>query len=264
MVKLIALDLDGTLLDPAGRLDPAAPAAVAKARAAGIRVVLCTGRAIPEAADFARQAGCDDLAVALGGGAVADVKQNRVLRRFDLPEETGRKALALCQDRGMEWVIFAGEEILVDPVSLASLKTYYDSPAFYAHAVTTPDPLAYVTEHGLPVTKLHGEKGPFPLEELARLPGADLCRTNDHDFELLAHGVNKGRALALLALLYGVSMADCAAVGDSENDLSMLQAVGTPIAMGNAAPCVKAAAARVVSDCTHGGAAEAILSCLEG
>lgn len=98
--------------------------------------------------------------------------------------------------------------------------------------------MAYLAEHGLPLTKLHGDQKPggYPLEELAALPGVSLTASNDHDFELVPAGVNKGRALALLALMWGIPLERCAAVGDSANDLEMLQAVGCPIAMGNAAP----------------------------
>ena len=90
-----------------------------------------------------------------------------------------------------------------------------------------------------------------------------LTASNDRDFELVPAGVDKGRTLALLSMLYGVPLQDCAAVGDSDNDLSMLKAVGTPIAMGNASQAVKEAAARVAPSNDQEGAAWAIRSCLK-
>ena len=63
MIRLIALDLDGTLLDPAGQITDETKAAIAQARQAGIKVVLSTGRSVQEAADFSAQAGCDNLSV---------------------------------------------------------------------------------------------------------------------------------------------------------------------------------------------------------
>lgn len=86
MVKLIALDLDGTMLDPAGQITPETKSAIAQARAAGVRVVLNTGRSIQEAYHFAQEAGCDGLTSALGGAAVADWNRHEVLRRWDMPE----------------------------------------------------------------------------------------------------------------------------------------------------------------------------------
>lgn len=96
MVKLISLDLDGTLLDPRGEVTAAARGAIARARAAGVRVVLNTGRPLPEAFWFVREAGCDSLVCALGGGAVADCATGRVIRRGTCrsPRAAGRWSCA--------------------------------------------------------------------------------------------------------------------------------------------------------------------------
>ena len=264
MVKLIALDLDGTLLDPSGTVTPATKDAIAKARAAGIRVVLNTGRPIPEAIHFSREAGCDDLIACLGGAALVDGEDGHVLRRFDIREPFGSQALELCLNREIELMIFAGNQILVDPFSKESLLRTYPFAPFHDNAVVTDDPVAYIKEHGLPVTKIHGDWNPgrYPLEELAALPGIQLTRTSERDFEFVAAGVDKGRVLSLLAMMYGIGLQDCAAVGDSDNDLAMLQVVGTPIAMGNGAKHIKEAACRVVAGNDEDGAAQAILSCL--
>lgn len=265
MVKLIALDLDGTLLDPEGRITREVREAIAQARRAGVRVVLNTGRSIQEAYWFAKEAGCDGLVSAMGGAALADWEKETVLRRWDIPESSASRALELCLGRNIELMIFAGERIVMDPFSKESLLRTFPSPAFHEAGVVAPDPLAYLREEGLPLTKIHGDwnRENYPLKELAALPGVELTSSNDHDFELVASGVNKGRALALLAMMYGLGLQDCAAVGDSENDLGMLRVVGTPIAMGNAAPLVKEAALRVAPSNKENGVAWAIRSCLE-
>lgn len=265
MVKLISLDLDGTLLDPASRVTQETKDAIAQARKAGVRVVLNTGRSIQEGAAFAKEAGCDSLVSALGGAALADGEKGVLLRRWDMPEETAARALELCLNRNIELMIFAGEEILMDPFSKESLMRTFPSPVFHEAGVVTEDPVAYLKEHDLPLTKIHGDWNPgnYPLAELAALPGVQLTSANDHDFELVPAGVDKGKALALLAMMYGLSLQDCAAVGDSENDLGMLRVVGTPIAMGNAASQVKEAACRVAPGNAEEGVAWAIRSCLE-
>lgn len=264
MIKLIALDLDGTLLDPAGVITQGAKDAIAAARAAGVRVVLNTGRPIPEAIHFAHQAGCDGYLSCLGGAALVDSDSGKVLRRHDIPEPSGPQALALCLNRQIELMIFAGNEILLDPFSRNSLRRTYPFPVFHENAVDTADPLAYMAEHGLPLTKIHGDWNPgnYPLAELAALPGVALTAASDHDFELVPAGVDKGKALAELAALYGLTLAECAAVGDSDNDMAMLRAAGMPIAMGNAADQVKAAARLVVDTNARDGVAQAIRACL--
>lgn len=265
MIELIALDLDGTLLDPSGRMTEGTKAAIASARHAGLRVVLNTGRPIPEAVWFAQEAGCDDLISCLGGAALVSGSTGEVLRRQDIPEPSDRRALELCLNRKIELMIFAGNEILLDPFSKESLLRTYPYPVFHDHAMVVEDPLSYQKEHGLPLTKIHGDwnQPNYPLEELRRLPGVELTASNNHDFELVPEGVDKGRTLALLAMMYGVALQDCAAVGDSDNDLAMLRAVGTPIAMGNASQAVRAAAVWVTESNGADGAAKAISDCLE-
>ena len=90
-----------------------------------------------------------------------------------------------------------------------------------------------------------------------------LTASNDHDFELVPDRVDKGRAMALIALLYGVPLGETAAVGDSDNALSMLRAAGLPIAMGNAPAAVREAARRTAPSNQEEGVAWAISRCLE-
>lgn len=264
MIKLISLDLDGTLLTPDGKITAASKAAIAKARAAGIRVVVNTGRDCHEAAWFAREAGCDTLNSSTGGGIVSDAE--RTLRRWDVPEPAGRRALELVLSwQGVGLLIFAGTRTLVSSAYKKEMERYYPFPAFHEHAVVTDDPLGYMAEHRLPLTKIHGELEPsrYPLDRLRNVEGVFLTTSSSHDFELVAAGVDKARALAVIAGLYGVSPEECAAVGDSANDLEVLRAVGTSIAMGNAPETVKAAAARIAPSNGEDGAAWAILSCLK-
>ena len=264
-IDLIALDLDGTLLDPSGHITQSSKDAIAQARETGVEVLLATGRAAPEAAYFAQEAGCGILAAALGGAVLCDARTGAHLRRWDLPRESGRKALELCLGRDIDLMVFAGEAIVLDPRTKRRLMEYYPYSCFHDNAVVTQDPLAYVEEHDLPLTKLHGDGDPerYPLKELSALEGVELTASSDRDFELVPAKVGKGRTLAMMALLRGVPLANCAAVGDSPNDLSMLEAVGTPIAMGNAAQAVKDLAVHIAPDNGHGGVAEAIRWCLE-
>lgn len=265
MIRLIALDLDGTLLNPAGEITSEAKEAIASARAAGIQVVLATGRAAQEAAHISNLAGCDPLAVALGGAVLVDANTGAHIRRWDIEETAGKTALSLCMGKDIELMIFAGTEIVVDPFSHASLKQRYPFPVFHENAVVVDNPLAYLEENNLPLTKFHADLNPaaYPLDALNAIPGVSLTTSTPTDFELVATGVDKSRALSLLALLLGVPLSECAGVGDSENDLELLQAVAYPIAMGNAIPKVKALACHIAPTNGENGVAEAIQWCIE-
>lgn len=265
MIKLISLDLDGTLLDPRGQITEGAKAAIAKARAAGVKVVINTGRGAREGVWFARETGCDLLVSGAGGALVTDGRTGRTLYRWDVPEPSARRALELCLNWDVQLIVFAGEEMLVTPDYKRMLENFYYSPAFHENAVVTEDFWGCMREYGLPLIKIHGELGAVrpPVEELAALEGVALTTSSSHDFELTAAEADKGRALSVIAGRLDIPLEQCAAVGDSENDLAAFRMVGLPIAMGNSPQNVKDAAARVAPSNAEEGVAWAILSCLK-
>lgn len=265
MIKLISLDLDGTLLDPRGQITAASIESIARARAAGVRVVINTGRPAQEGVYFAKESGCDGLVSGAGGGLVVDGETGRTIRRWDIPEPSARRAMELCLSWDAQLLIFAGSEVLLNAEYKKYMETWYPFPAFHQAATVTEDFLSYMAEHSLPLTKIHGEIGAVrpPVEELAALPDVTFTTSSTHDFELTAGGADKGAALAVIAARYGVPLDQCAAVGDSENDLSAFRVVGLPVAMGSAPENVKAAAARIAPSNGEEGVAWAVLSCLE-
>ena len=95
MIRMIALDVDGTLLTSKGTLTEGTVRAIGAARAKGVRVVLSTGRSAPEAVWLTGLAGCDDRAVCLGGAAIANMADGRHLRRWDIPGELAARVLEL-------------------------------------------------------------------------------------------------------------------------------------------------------------------------
>ena len=99
----------------------------------------------------------------------------------------------------------------------------------------TDDPLGYLAQNRLPLTKLHGDGGAgrYPLDALGALEGVSLTTSGPTDFELVPAGVDKGEALQRLCRMWDIPLTDCAGVGDSENDLPLLSRVGHPVAMEN-------------------------------
>lgn len=265
MIKMISLDLDGTLLAPRGQITAASKETIAKAKAAGLRVVINTGRPAQEGVFFAREAGCDLLVSGAGGGLVVDGETGRTIRQWEVPEPSARRALELCLSWDVQLMIFAGSEVLVEPAYKKFLETHYPFPAFHEAAMVTEDLWGCMKAHKLPLVKVHGEISGArpPVGELMALPDVTLTTSSTHDFELTAGGADKGAALAVIAARYGIPLDQCAAVGDSENDLGAFRVVGLPIAMGNAPENVKAAAARIAPSNGKEGAAWAVLSCLE-
>src|ERR1700678_2701991 len=104
--QILALDVDGTLLDPDGTLRPSTAAAVARAALAGIRPVLCTGRRYRRALPIARQLGIDAPLVCNSGGIVKDPSNHRTLWRADFEDSLATGVIDLFRDHDQPSVMF--------------------------------------------------------------------------------------------------------------------------------------------------------------
>ena len=263
MYRLIALDVDGTLLTSDGKILPSTMEAIAWARSKGVRVVLCTGRSALEAAWLSRGAGCDSRAVCLSGGTVADAVTGAHLRQFPLPPEAAQAAMDIIQDYPFLCLdAFAGPYNLVTPSTRRLFAAMQPNDCVHQFMVETENPAAYVRDHGLTVCKLFAATtGPDLTEAVERLrtiPGVETVNCDGANLEVMAQGVSKGTGLRLLAEDWGIPMEEVVAMGDSGNDLEMFSAVGMPVAMGNGSPAARAAARLVTDTNDHDGVASAI------
>jgi hypothetical protein len=190
------------------------------------------------------------------------METGRHLCRRDIAPEAAAQALEVMGGFSVPYIVFAGEANLLDPPSDRFFREVYPYECFHNSTVVTADIAAYLREKGLPLTKIYARDDParFPpvLERLARIPGLTLTNSGADNFEVLAAGVDKGSALLRLGELWSIRPEDMAAVGDSDNDLTMLRAVGWPVAMGNATEEVKAAGRIITRSNDQGGVACAI------
>ena len=217
--RLLALDLDGTLLNSRKEVTPAVKRALEWVRERGVQVVLSTGRIVGEAAEFARELPCDDLMVTAGGTAIAAASDERILQSWEMPCEIGAKVVEAVQSRPVRVMIYVGSKIYINEYSNRDFVANYRREGFHANKIVTEDIAGEIRKNKLNVTKVYalGER------------------------EML-----------------GVTPAEMAAIGDSDNDAEMLRAVGMPVAMGNADPALKALAKYVTADCDHDGVAQAV------
>jgi hypothetical protein len=195
------------------------------------------------------------------------METGRHLRRWDISPEATVQVLETMRGKHLASMVFAGEVNLLDTYSDAYFRSIYPCESFFDSTVVTPDIGAYLRETGLPLTKIHarGDLALLPsiLEQLKKIPGLTLTNCGPDNIEVLAAGVDKGRALRLLGEPWDIRPEDMAAIGDSDNDLTMLRAVGWPVAMGNATQEVKAAGRMVTRSNDQGGVAFAIRQLLK-
>ena len=256
--KLVAFDLDGTLLRRDKTVSPRNRDAVTALVKKGVQVVLCTGRPPRTAQVFAEQLGLVELGIVYNGGAVYNFAEHRALLRFDFPGKVARQAVQ--KMRAEHPGVMCGLETsygwFVD-TERYDLTRQGDVP-YETEPDGVGDALDFIQDE---VTKLlfwhDGETpetlytslGELPLHGTWSMPGL---------LEIVGPEVNKRTALKRVAAEMGFTAADVAAFGDQHNDREMLEWAGFGVAMGNAEDDVKALADWTTGDADEDGVAEVV------
>lgn len=265
--KLVAIDIDGTLLDNQQRIPAANVRAIKELTDSGVRFVVVTGRPDVMTREYVQELGIKAPVLGCNGATMRDVLSNEIYHLRQIQQSTLRE--------------------LYDFFNVAALyPRYYALDAVYSfnpHEFDeTRNPFAIfskrLSQHmefricndieellqpDIAIAKLVYITNEFdkllPLQqEIGRISGVDVYQASSNSLDIVTKSVSKGRALLKYAESLGIKAAEIVAIGDSENDLSMLQVVGMPVAMGNASAGLKAAAKIVTANNDEAGVAVAL------
>ena len=278
--RLLALDVDGTLLDSDGTLRPSTAAAVARAAAAGIRPVLCTGRRYRRARPVAEQLGLDAPLVCNSGAIVKDPAGHRTLWRADLDHALLADVLALFNRHDEPVVSFTDltpdePDFLVERAETGRHDFDDYVRQNREHAGVAPGWPSRLPASHAPDGGPFGPHGHFHLCAIGSRPAMlafervvlESLGARVRTFvqkspryvgtmcELIRHDASKWAAVLHLAELWGVTPSEIVAVGDDMNDLPMIAGAGLGVAMGHAPEPVLAAADHVTGDHDNDGVA---------
>ena len=279
-IRLLALDVDGTVCDSRHEIADATCAAIARVRAAGIHVVLATGRRYRDTLPVAARLGIDAPLVTASGALVKDPRSHATLERAAFDAEVLTSVLRLIVERGHEPILYsdsyaAGFDFhcrrLPDPAGPSTgIDEYLGRNR--ALADVRPD-LDRAPPAGIFAGFAMGSHGAMHDLEAAlheAWPGRLALHTirspryRDWMCEIAPVGFTKWSGLEAVAGRLGIPPEAICAVGDDVNDLPMIRAAGLGIAMGNATDDVRAAADHVVATHDDGGIAEVIDLLLAG
>ena len=259
----MATDFDRTLVADDAVLRPRTIAAIRAARAAGIHVVVVTGRMFRSVRPYLAEAGLDDPVVCYQGAVVADPRTGEFLRHVPIPRQLALEAIRAVEAEGFHLNCYVGDELYVAEVT-EEARSYADFQGLEIHAV---GPLADWLDRE--PTKLVAVGDPLALDELEgrlkRRFGGRLYISKSLPYFLeFAHPeVTKAAGMDFLAERLGIAPEQAVAFGDGENDVELLEWAGYAVAVANAHERVLAVADLVCPRASEEGVAQVLEAYLD-
>lgn len=267
---LVVLDLDGTILDLYHHrpISARVETAIAAVQAAGVPVTIATGRTLDYVRAHVAHLNITTPVVTTQGAVIGDPRTGHLLYEADIPLPLARQAMTWIDAHPYITALYFLDD---DGHIVIYQNRSGPEPDFYAHvfgeihamqprfadllaADDARPPLKFI------IVEDQASTGVDLVGELRDRfsPGLNITRTHPRLVEGTAQGIDKGVGVTRLCDLLGVDPARVLAIGDSDNDIPILQAVGLGVAMGNASPGVMAAAKWVAPSIEEDGAAVAL------
>ncbi len=255
--RLLAIDLDGTLLD--GKLEISARDRRALAQQAGAELVLASGRMFRSSLPYARELGITAPIIAYQGAVVRDPVTREMLFCRELPLAVARDAVEWAQARGLHVNAYADDEVYTAR-QCPEADLYERISGVPYHVV---GPLSRFLDRDstkLVMVLLDPSRIPAVLAELQGFLGARATVTRSHEnfVEVVSPGVDKGHALAFIAERLGIPPAEVIAIGDNLNDIPMVRYAGLGVAMRHSPPALLEVAKFVTTTPEEGGVATVV------
>lgn len=269
--KLIAFDMDGTLLNSEKEISERTRQAILRASRSGKLVALNTGRSISELTQYTQGFPALRYGILQSGSLIYDFKSRIPLQRTTFTRAEVRRLVEVSQEEDVMIQLMCSGDMLVSEGDLRNMDHFHmgsSYPSFKRAATTLSD-----VRDLMRLSSVKFEKINFFC---ATLDGRERCRKKlrplgitfaDAEYsalEMTPRGTNKGQGLTNLCHVLGIPLGEAIAVGDADNDRQVLSVAGLSVAMGNAREDIKEICDVVVADNDHNGCAEAIEKYLLG
>lgn len=256
--RLVAIDLDDTLLDDNLEISPANRASIQRAREAGVVVTIATGRMYQSALPFARELGLDIPLITYQGALIKNALTGETILHRPVPASLARRVLNAARAKGLHTNFYINDQLLMENLSSAG-QNYARLARVEPQLV--PD-LSQVLEADPTKVLLIGDEAELDklLPELKETFQQELhiTKSKPNFLEFIHPKATKGNAIVELARHFGVDLSQVIAIGDSYNDVEMLQVAGCAVVMGNAREEIKQWAHYVTTSNNDNGVAKAL------
>ena len=254
-IDLVALDLDGTLLAPDETISLRNRTVIKAALAAGIRVVLVTGRGVDTPIRISKELGLNLPVICCHGALTKDFGANKTLESIPVPLQYAKPMVAFAEREALSIAVYVGEafyRLEGSAVFMDDMRGpgWYEAPSLVEILTEAPTFIRFLGDES--VQRMQREFGDLPLSFRVE---------TWHDFvecAVLNRDASKKNALARLCADFQIPAERVLAIGDSRNDVPMLRWAGVGVAMGNALPEVRQAVRYTTAPNDQDGVARAI------
>ncbi|MBA9027029.1 MULTISPECIES: Cof-type HAD-IIB family hydrolase [Bacillaceae] len=235
-IKLIALDMDGTLLDPDNKVTEENRQAIKAAEGQGVHVVLSTGRTFATCSDYAKSLELSSYLVTVNGSEIYN-EQGKLVERNIIQTDFVKWMLDICNQFKTDYWAVSCDRVYRDDIPEDLFASEWLKFGF-----NTSDNKA--REEIIQLLKGNGQ--------------LEVSNSSPTNIEVNALGINKAKAIEVVCNRLGINMNEVMAVGDSLNDIMMIKEAGLGVAMGNAQEIVKETADWITATNEENGVAKAI------
>lgn len=263
MIKLIAIDLDGTLLDSKKEISDRNKAALEAAKKAGIKVVICTGRPLAAIETYLEELNLleeGDYSITFNGGLVQKTNTGEIIEKALLPLEDVHELHQLASDLNLPLDVLSDGLVRQLPTSKEYLSIYGELNNLLTFEPFQLSQLKAEHIFNKAVVAVHED---YLDTQITKIPAGfydrfEIIKTRHNLLEFMPKGITKAYGISLLGRDLGIEKEEMMTIGDEENDLPMIQYAAYGVAMGNAVEMVKEAAGIITDDNDNDGVAKAI------
>lgn len=265
--KLIAIDMDGTLLNSENEISQRNKESIKTAASLGINIVLSTGRLFKSAYQYANDLEITSPIISCNGAYVTEKDVSKIMYKAPLEQDVSMKVIELSEKEKINYYFLNDSTFYISEVN--SYSEFFQEWSKKADLkigediIILKEPLKAVKENNIKVYKfIFIEEDKDKLikfkEKLKGISGIEVVSSWWNNIEVMKKGVSKGSALKELCKKLDIDKEQVIAIGDNENDISMLEFAGLAVAMGNGDDKVKKIANYVTDTNDNDGVGKAI------
>ncbi|EOH95703.1 cof-like hydrolase [Enterococcus moraviensis ATCC BAA-383] len=263
MIKLVAIDLDGTLLDSKKEISERNKAALAQAKAAGVKIVICTGRPLAAIGIYLKALNLQDngdYSITFNGGLVQKNDTGEIIEKSSMSLENVHDLFELATSLNVPLDILSDGLVLQLPTT-QEYKSLYSQ----LNKLLTFEPyeIAQLTIDRIYNKAVVAVDETYLDEQIKQIPASfyeryEIIKTRSNLLEFMPKGITKAYGISLLARDLDIKQEEIMTIGDEENDLPMIEYAGLGVAMDNAVAKVKEMADVITDTNDNDGVAQAI------